>query len=87
MEVEGVGGDGGAGCLDLAPEVAGFVDEEAARVGEGSEDVLFEAEDGGGVAVRGVESGVGGETERFVLHGGTDEREDGGREKIDTAVD
>lgn len=30
---------------------------------------------------------VGGETKRFILHGRADEREDGGREKVDTAVD
>lgn len=78
LEVEGVRRNSGTRRLNLAPEVAGLVDEEAARVGEGSEDILFEAENGGGVAVARVEGGVRGETECFVLHSGADEREDGG---------
>lgn len=45
LQVEGVGGDGGAGSFDLAPEVFCFVDEKAVAVGEVGEDVLFETED------------------------------------------
>jgi hypothetical protein len=34
LEVQGVGGDSGAGSLDLAPEVLGLVYEELLAIGE-----------------------------------------------------
>ena len=45
LEVEGVGGHGGTRGLDLAPEVFGFVHEEAVTVGEFGEDVLLQPHD------------------------------------------
>lgn len=102
-EVEGVGGDGGAGGLDLAPEVLGFEDVELAAVGEVGEDVLFEADDfvffavvvvvaphGEVLRVEGVGRGVGDETRAVcaALDGALDAGEDGlGGEEVDAAVD
>lgn len=45
LEVKGVGGDGGAGCLDLAPEIFCLVDEETVAVSQIGEDILFQAKD------------------------------------------
>lgn len=100
-EVEGVGWDGRAGSLDLAPEVLGLEDEELARIGNVGEDVLLEADD----EVRGVlfvvlalvEGGLevlgGGVREQAGALGATlDGGADGGEdafcgEEVDTAVD
>jgi len=41
QEVEGVGWDGGASGLDLAPEVLGLEDEKLARVGDVGEHILL----------------------------------------------
>ena len=100
-EVEGVCGDGGAGRLDLAPEVLGLEDEELAAVCDVGEDVLLEADDGvllvffvflagvvGGVEVLG--GGVGEEAGALgaALDGAADGGEDAlGGEEVDTAVD
>lgn len=45
LEVEGVGGDGGASSLDLAPEILGLVDIKLLTIGHVAENVLFETDD------------------------------------------
>lgn len=45
LEVEGVGGDGGASSLDLTPEVLSLVDVELLAVGHITQDILLEADD------------------------------------------
>ena len=45
LQVQCIGRHGGAGGLDLAPEVLGLVDEEAIAVRQFGEDVLLEAHD------------------------------------------
>lgn len=44
LEVQCVRGDGGASCLDLAPEVLGLVHEECLVVGHVAKNVLFETD-------------------------------------------
>lgn len=101
LEVQGVGRHGRAGGLDLAPEVLGFVDEEAVAVGEIGEDVLLQTEDlallgvlvvsggdEGGLQV--VGGGVGEEAGAggAALDGAADGGEDAlGSEEVDAAVD
>lgn len=101
LQVQGVGRDGGAGCLDLAPEVLGLVYKEVLGVGEVTEDVLLEAdnlvlallvvvvEDEAVLEVLGARVGhEAGGTVGAALDGGLDGGEDGvGGEEVDTAVD
>ena len=98
LEVEGVGGDGGAGGFDLPPEILGLVHKELSAVGEVGEDVLLEAEDLVlgllvVVEVRGLEV-LGGRVRvqaravRAALDGAADRGEDSlGREEVHAAVD
>lgn len=101
LEVEGVGGDGRPGRLDLSPEVLGLVDEEAVAVGQVGEDVLLQAEDLTALALlvvcrrrdegvevfgRGVRHEAG--AGGAALDGAADGGEDALRRKqVDTAVD
>jgi len=98
LEVECVCGNGGAGGLDLAPEVLGLVDEELLAVGEVGEDVLLEAQDLGllilvvveeaGLEVLGGGVGVQARPVGAPLDGAADGGEDGlGGEEVDAAVD
>lgn len=45
LEVKGVGGHGGTGRLNLAPEIFRLVDEETVAVGQIGEDILFQTKD------------------------------------------
>lgn len=102
LQVQGVGGHGGAGRLDLSPEILSFVDEELLAVGHVAKDVLLEAddlalalvvvvvvvEDEGALEV--VGGGVGGEAGAVAaaLHGALDGGEyDVGAEEVDAAID
>ena len=100
MQVQSVGGDGGASGLDLAPEVFGFVDKEAIGVGEIGEDVLLEPEDFVllavfvGIGPPGVFEVFGGRvgdhsrTLGSAFDGCADRGKDGfGGEEVDTAID
>lgn len=51
LQVKCVGGHGGASGFDLAPEIFGLVHEEAVAVCQVGEDVLFESEDFGFLAL------------------------------------
>ena len=100
LQVEGVGRDGGAGGLDLAPEIFGLEHEELFAVGEVGEDVLLQAEDFVLLAVLELHRGdVGVEVLRgwvrdhagavgAAFDGGFDGGEDGfGGEEVDAAID
>lgn len=100
-EVEGVGRDGGAGRLDLAPEVLALEHEELPAVGDVGEHVLLQTNDGVllvlvvllALVVRGLEvlgGGVGEEAGALgaAFDGAADGGEDAlGGEEVDTAVD
>lgn len=93
LEVEGVGGDGGASSLDLAPEILGLVDIKLLTVGHVAENVLLETDDlvllvallilivlGDVAVLEVIGRWVGDETRRTVeaaLDGSTDRGEDG----------
>lgn len=102
LQVEGVGGHGGASSLDLAPKILGLVHKELLAVGHVTEDVLLEAddlalalvvvvilvEDEGALEV--LVAGVAGEARAVgaALDGALDGGEDDVcAEKVDTAVD
>lgn len=100
LQVQRVRGHGTPRRLDLAPEVLGFVDEEAVAVGEFRQDVLLQAHDFIALAVFviiGNEAGlevlgrwVADQAGPFglALDGGLDGGKDGVRgEQIDAAVD
>lgn len=100
LEVEGVGGDGGAGGFDLAPEILGFEHVELFAVGEIGEDVLLEAEhfvflavfellaEEGGVEVFGGGVGDHAGAVGAAFDGGFDGGEDCfGGEEVDAAID
>lgn len=100
LQVQGVGGDGGAGGLDLAPEILGLEHEELFAVGEVGEDVLLEAEDlvllavlelhgrDVGVEVLGRRVGDHARAVRAAFDGRFDGGEDGfGGEEVDAAID
>lgn len=101
LEVQGVGGHGRTSGLDLAPEVLGFVDEEAVAVSQIGEDVLLQTEDLALLSVLVVSGGdegglqvVGGGVREEAGAGGAalDGAANGGEdalcsEEVDTAVD
>lgn len=103
LQVEGVGGHGGAGGLDLAPKVLCLVHEELLAVCHVAEDVLLEADDLALALVvivvvlvedkRALEvlvAGVAGEAGAVcaALDGALDGGEDDvGAEEVDAAVD
>lgn len=103
LEVQGIGGHGRAGGLDLAPKVLGLVYEELLAIGHVAENILLEAdnlalalivvvvvlvEDEGALEV--LVAGVAGQARSVgaTLNGALDGGEDNiGAEEVDTAVD
>jgi hypothetical protein len=85
LEVESVSRDGGAGGLDLTPEVLGFVDEEAVAVSQIGEDILFQTKD---LALRGVFVVCGSDEGGLqVVRGGVREEAGAGGAALDGAAD
>lgn len=101
LEIQGVGGDGRASSLDLAPKVLGLVYKELLAIGHVAEDILLKADDGVAAVVvlvlvvdKGIfevlGTGVAGQAGTVVA--AFDRALDGGKddigaEQVDTAVD
>ena len=85
LEVQGVGRYSRAGGLDLAPEVLGFVNEEAVAVSQVRENILLQTEDLALLSVLVVS--VGDEGGLQVIGGGVREEAGAGGAALDGAAD